>query len=195
MTPRPRILVAMLAVSAACATSHKSPEPFDLEWRGAGSPPLPSALMARVASQHTFALQPCVDARSMPASVGVIEETQVDLKVRNNVGEFCSHRLALLLTQAGFQLASTPDAIPLAPELVAFSVIEGNIYRGDVRIRLTATPPGKPAFSTLYAGTSKRFGRSQSIENYNETLSNAFAAAVTKMVTDDDGLGQVIGTP
>ena len=195
MTPRPRILVAMLAVSSACATSHKAPEPFNLEWRGAGSPPLPSALMAQVVSQHTFALQPCVDARSVPASVGVIEETQVDLKVRNNVGEFCSQRLALPLTQAGFQLASTADAISLTPELVAFSVIEGSVYRGDVRIRLTATPPGKPAFSTLYAGSSKRWGKSESIENYNETLSNAFSSAVTKLVTDDEGLGQAIGAP
>ena len=187
----------MLAVSS-CATAHRSGgEPFDLEWRGAGSPPLPSELMAQVATKHTFALLPCVDARTMPASVGVIEETQIDLQVRTNVAEFCSQRLALLLTQAGFQLANTPDAITLAPELIAFSVIEGSVYRGDVRFRVTATPPGKAPFATLYAGQSKRWGKSQSIENYNETLSNAFAAAVTKLVTDDAGLAQAIisGTP
>ena len=186
-----RLAWVLTVVVSACASGPRAVEPFELQYRGAGSP-APSELISRVASQRTFALLACVDTRPSPAVVGIVEETQAELQVRTNVAEFCAKRLTTMLGAAGLQLSASPDTITIAPEIVAFNVNEGGVYRGDVRLRMTITAPGKAPFTALYIGGSKRWGRSQNVENYNETLSNAFESAVSKMLHDDEGFGLAI---
>ncbi len=189
---------AFAVVSAGCATSRSSAvAPFALEWRGVDSAPTPSPLVGGALGKRTFNLQPCVDARAQqaPSVVGKVEETNSDVVVNGNVIAFCTDRLMKLLTESGFRLAATPDAVMLTPELVAFNVVEGNTYAGDARLRMNVAVPGGTTVAGLYAGTSKRFVRSQSPDNYNEALSNAFAGAVEKFVRDEEVFGKAIAPP
>ena len=112
------------------------------------------------------------------------------MTVTNDVSAFCTERLLKLLTESGFRIGSAPDAVVITPELLSFNVVEDNLYQGDVRLRMNITVPGSAPLSALYTGTSKRFGRSQSADNYNEALSNAFAGAVAKFVKDDAVFGK-----
>ena len=78
------------------------------------------------------------------------------------------------LTELGAQVVETgPFDRALRVELIKFWVQEDNTYNGDLRVRVTVTDgSGTTLASVLATGTSKRFGRSLSVENYQETIEN-----------------------
>jgi hypothetical protein len=70
-------------------------------------------------------------------------------------------------------------------EILDLQVIEGGFFNGQARIRFDLDIGGRSVWEATLEGKSKRWGRSNSPENYNEALSNAFNEVVRQLVQDE----------
>ena len=105
---------------------------------------------------------------------------------KDDVSKWCTDRFRELLQQYAFDLRENGETVQLRGEVVQFYVLEDNLYRGAVGLKITAEAPDKSMlWQGLVTGTSQRFGRSYSEENYYETLSDAYIEAVQNLVKDE----------
>ncbi len=75
----------------------------------------------------------------------------------------------------------------LGGTIIKFWCEETSLYQAVVRIKLEVKDKnGKVIFSKIYAETAKRFGRSLSEENYNESFSEATRHMIETMFTDNE---------
>lgn len=176
------ILASALAAAAACGSSL--PEPFALAWRGVDAAPAPSSRVRTALANKTFRIEPTVDRRTDPSRIGVDEDTHYQYRTTTSVAAFCNDRIEEMVTSAGLKVAEQADYV-LQTEISELEVSEGGAFSGKVRLTFRLFKPGRPAFESVYEGTSKRWGRSHSTENINETISNALHAATEKFLQDD----------
>jgi hypothetical protein len=101
------------------------------------------------------------------------------------VAAFCTQKFGEMLTRAGAKVADAGATVTLKPEIVVYDVVEGNMFNGEVVIRVSALLHGKVVYEGTHGGKSKRWGRTHSPDNYNEALSNALAEAMQKLLNDD----------
>ena len=184
-------LALAILVTAACG--HGQVGTISLSWRGVDDSPAPSPLVAEsfASAPFTFALR---DVRPDPSAVGTYEDDGFVVRTRDNVAQYCSSRVGDMLARAGARLNEPPTAATatrsptmVETELVEYRVIEGGTFNGKVRIRAIVHHDGvNKAWSKIYEGKSKRWGRSHSPENFNEALSNALADATSQLVRDND---------
>ena len=105
---------------------------------------------------------------------------------KDDVSKWCTDRFRELLQQYAFDSRENGETVQLRGEVVQFYVLEDNLYRGAVGWKITAEAPDKSMlWQGLVTGTSQRFGRSYSEENYYETLSDAYIEAVQNLVKDE----------
>jgi uncharacterized lipoprotein YajG len=175
--------LAFLVTAVACGGSQLTNLP--LSWRGVDESPRPSAAVAQsfAAAPIAFGLR---DVRPDPSAVGTYDDGTFTVRTSDNVAQFCSNKLGEMLAHAGARMNETPQAV-LEAELLQYTVVEGATFAGTVQLRATVRRGNTgQEWSKIYTGTSKRFGRSHSADNFNEALSNALSDATSKMVTDDD---------
>jgi uncharacterized lipoprotein YajG len=176
-----RALGLLFVVLAACggAELHNLP----LQWRGVDSAPTANPAVA-----ESFAAVPFVlalrDMRSDPSAVGTYEDNGFVVRTSDNVAAYCGTKLSELLTRAGARLNEQPRAA-VETELLEYHVVEGGTFHGMVRLRAIVRRPNGEAWAKIYEGSSKRWGRSHSPDNFNEALSNALADVATQIVHDD----------
>ena len=125
------------------------------------------------------------DVRPDPTAVGTYEDGGYVVRTSDNVAQFCSNKLGEMLSHAGARMNETPQAV-LETELLQYTVAEGGTFAGTVQVRATVRRGSGEEWSKIYTGTSKRFGRSHSPDNYNEALSNALQDMTSQLVTDDE---------
>ena len=192
-----RLLSIALLVVAACGGSGQI-ETLNLSWRGVDDTPHPSAMVAQsfAAAPLAFGLR---DVRPDPTAVGQVEETGWVVHTKDNVATFCMTKVGEILARAGARMNETPLAI-LETELLEYRVVEGGTFTGSVRLRaIVRRGGGGDAWSQVYEGKSKRWGKSGNPDNYNEALSNALEDAASQMLNDAGFahalVGDVAGAP
>ena len=75
----------------------------------------------------------------------------------------------------------------LGGTIIKFWCEETSLYQAVVRIKIEVKDKnGKVIFSKIYDELSKRFGRSLSEENYNETFSEATRHMIEIMFADNE---------
>ncbi|CAN5491847.1 hypothetical protein BH11MYX1_BH11MYX1_39160 [soil metagenome] len=175
-----RLLGLALVVTAACHGSP--PSTLALAWRGVTETPKANSVVQEsfAAAPFSFTLR---DVRTDPSAVGGYDDDSTVVHTRDNVGQFCGAKLGEILISTGARIREQPIAA-LETELLEYSVIEGGTFAGKVSLR-AIVHRGDAAWSKVYTGTSKRWGRSHSPENFNEALSNALADVAEQLVTDD----------
>ena len=177
------LIAAVVIATAACGGSQPL-STLKLNWQGADSKVDTSPAVRQALSQVpiTFGIR---DTRPDPTVVGKAADDGVVIHTQDNVAQYCSNRLGDILRSSGARLTEAPAAV-LAADLVEYRVDEGNKYAGVVRIRMTIHRNGQPDWSKDYEGTSNKWGRSHSADNYNEALSTSLEEATQNMLTDDD---------
>jgi hypothetical protein len=175
------LVAAVVVLVAACGRGPIYN--LSLSWRGVDAviTPYPAVAQAFATVPIGFGLR---DVRPDPTVVGLHEKNGFVVRTRDNVGQYCSDRFGDLLRQAGARLDEPPMAMVEA-ELLEYRVDEGGTFKGLVRVRVIVRRPGSPDWVADYEGTSKRWGRTHSPDNFNEALSNGLAEVVTKLVRDD----------
>lgn len=109
--------------------------------------------------------------------------------------EFVRDVLQQDLPKAGIQIAPDPTAATriIDVELTQFLAQENPGYKGEVRaVVKVSDPSGKQLFSGPFSGSSTRFGRSLSAENYQETISDA-VRDMTNGMLNNVGFLQALG--
>jgi hypothetical protein len=168
-------------LSAACGASQI--ENLQLAWKGVDGAPRPSPFVAQALATVpvAFGLR---DVRPDPTNVGVHEDSGHIVRTTDNVAQFCSSKMGEMLRAAGARLDEAPMAV-VETDLVEYKVNEGGRFNGLVAIRVTVRRGGSADWSKTYQGTSNRWGKSYSPDNFNEALSNALHAATEQLVRDD----------
>lgn len=170
-----------LVGAAACHRGLTTLE-FPLAWRGVGSPPEPSKEVAAAFSKQSVVLLPLTDIREHPEVIGHHDDTHEPIRALSSVPKFCDEHVREILIAAGLRQREG-GSVEVVPELVHFEVVEGGTYQASVRIRFTVRRLGSAqSLSFMANGTSKRWGRSRSVENYNEALSNALEDAMKQLL-------------
>jgi hypothetical protein len=175
-----RFLGLALVVTAACHGSP--PSTLALSWRGVTETPKANSVVQEsfAAAPFSFTLR---DVRTDPTAVGGYDDSSTIVRTPDNVAQFCGTKLGEILISTGARIREQPVAA-LETELLEYRVIEGGTFAGKVSLR-AIVHRGDAAWSKVYTGTSKRWGRSHSPENFNEALSNALADVAEQLVTDD----------
>lgn len=178
-----RLVRIAFLVIAACGGGGQIKN-LPLSWRGANNAPKPSASVARSFAAAPFSLA-LRDVRPDPSVVGTYQDTGFVVRTTDNVAQYCTSRLGDLLARAGARLNDPPTAA-LETELLDYQVAEGGTFNGLVRIRAIIRRGTAEGWSKTYVGTSKRWGRSHSPDNFNEALSSSLADVVNQLVQDED---------
>lgn len=81
----------------------------------------------------------------------------------------------------------------LGGTIIKFWCEETSLYQAVVRLKVEVKDKnGKVIFSKIYAETAKRFGRSLSEENYNESFSEATRHMIETMFADNEFIKTLI---
>jgi uncharacterized lipoprotein YajG len=136
------------------------------------------AAVAWLGSEQTVAVT-MEDARKEdPSLIGTNTEEAKPVPIHEtpagSVKALVGSSLKKELTELGAKVVEPGSADrTLQVELIKFWIEEDNTYNGDVRARVTVVDKdGASLASVLATGNSKRFGRSLSVENYQETIEN-----------------------
>jgi len=177
-------LAFLVIAVAACGGGGGQIQNLPMRWRGVDEMPRATGSVSRAfaAASVSFGLR---DLRTDPTAVGVYEESGFVVRTTDNVGQYCSDRLGEILVHAGARFTPQPSAA-LEAELIDYQVAEGGTFAGTVRLRAIVHRGAGEPWSKTYVGTSKRWGRTHSPENFQEALSNALADVAQKLLNDDD---------
>ncbi len=102
--------------------------------------------------------------------------------------QFLQEAVSLELSRAGFAVATeaAQGTRVLHLDLRRFWTQESSMYRGTINVNAELTDPsGKQLWQGGIAGDSKRFGRSLSPENYQETFSDASIDLVHNLLSSE----------
>ena len=91
----------------------------------------------------------------------------------------------------GFSLAESPNQANriISGAIIRFWSLETRSYETVVRLKvLVKDQAGKVLLNKTYAGSSRRFGRSLSQDNYNESFSDSMLDLIETMFADRDFL-------
>jgi hypothetical protein len=148
--------------------------------------PLKYQTGARIGEHNTW-LRPgdqvaiqLVDQRQTPrGQLGQnVQNSQEPVPVYENPqggsSEMIQRALAAELQGLGLQIVAPQQARRvIRVYLINLWIQEDNTYNGEVRARIMVlNPAGQMLSDGVFVGSSKRFGRSLSVENYQETLTS-----------------------
>ena len=179
----------MLSVVAACGARKITNLP--LRWEGVDSPPRATPGVAQALAAVPVALS-VRDVRPDPTVVGRFDnDGGFIVRTSTNVGQYVATQLGHMLRDNGARLTEQPVA-GIEVDLVEYACVEGGTFEGLVRLNVTVKHGRDPnGWTKMYEGTSKRWGRTHSQDNFNETLSNALDAATRHMLEDEE-LGRAL---
>jgi hypothetical protein len=173
---------AMLA-PLACGTTYTGDLP--LVWSGVNKSPSASPAVDQAFATVPLEMGDFTDGRTGNKSkVGTAKDDGTVIQTAGDVRAFWSGRVRIMLESAGARIQS-PAAARIDAELLELDCLEDNTYNATVRMRVGVARANASPWSKVYEGTSKRWGRSHSPDNYNEALSNALADATKKVLSDE----------
>lgn len=124
------------------------------------------------------------------------DDEPLPVRASGDVRAFCEDVLLQVLAEWGVVVA--PDAeLSLEVKLLRFFVMEsdkavGSTYSSDARVEYSVSRAGGESLYTgSSGGTASRYGKSRSVENVNEVLSDALKEAFANMI-DDASLRQTL---
>lgn len=164
-----------------------------LRWQGVEELPRASPDVARAfaAAPISFGLR---DMRQDPTAVGRYEDNGFVVRTSDNVGQYCTDRMGDILVHAGARLNQGTPAAAVEAELLSYEVVEGGRFNGKVEVRAIVRRGAAAPWTRTYTGTSTRWGRTHSPENFNEGLSNSLTDAAAQLLHDAD-FARALGAP
>lgn len=140
------------------------------------------------------------DEREKKGEIGSNIEKKTPVQVLTDekaVPVFVRERIVGLLKEVGVKVVDEPGAQDrvLAIKLHKLWVQESNTYQTDIRVSIEMRDvQGAVMGELLLSGANKKFGRSLSVENYQETISDALIDLVEKLLHDSAFLKAMEGT-
>jgi hypothetical protein len=187
----------LLAGSLTACGGHGPIQDLPLVWTGAKNPAATTAVEKALAA-GPVEVGEFKDARAVERDVvGVFEDDGFRVRTKGDVRAFWAGRLRIMVESAGLKFGA-PGASRFDAELLEFHCVEGNTFDATVRMKVTVTRrdgvDGR-AWSKVYEGKGKRWGRTHNPENFSEALTSALAEAGRKLVQDPEFAAALTGQP
>ena len=193
------LLMAIIAAQACSSTSktdasqggEANAQPADdgkeyiqLQWRGAGSFDVKYATQRAIEDQKV-GFGPIKDARRPGDPLGIRKKDNnpATIATRDDVIAFLNTNVKQRLSAAGFRDLPDNKKI-LSSELQRLYVEEEGTYQGYATFRFTLKKGAKTLWQGSIDGRSRRWGRTGSEDNYNETITNAVDSCFQKLLED-----------
>jgi len=138
---------------------------------------------------HKYKIMPFVDSRENKREIAKNIENKKDKLVStcDDVADWCRTRFIAVIKQRGLEVVDDNSNMTIKGEVLEFYVIEDNMYNASVGIKITAeNPAGNVIWQGMMNGKAKRFGRSYHLDNYYETLSDAYLDAVNGLLKNQE---------
>lgn len=174
-------VVTLSLVLLACAGA-KTYQGVPLIWKPTSelnvlSRPTPTGVVVSI--------KPFTDSRKNKSEIGRnIEDTQhiKTVTTKDNVAAWSTEQFSDLIRRHGFSVSQNGNVI-LMGDVIDFYVDEDNTYKSRVSVKLKAVnSSGDSLWEGVMSGSATRYGRSYSLENFYETLSDAMIDAVTELL-------------
>lgn len=179
-------LLALLAVvPMAILARPKLLQHVPLQWRATSDLRLGAAPLTKT----SVVFESFQDVRDNRQSIGENEEDEKPLPVTtdDDVGAFVSTHMRELFDKAGLVTVSHDGGVTIRGEIKRFYVRETSTYQAEVIVHVTVLDQdGQKLWSGEATGDAKRFGRSYSLENYYEVLSDAIVNATSSMLQSEE---------
>jgi hypothetical protein len=172
----------MAGLLVACASQLKN---VPLEWKPTAD--INSAVFKVPASKIRF--ETFKDTRSQPALIAENREddTPKPVTTKDDVGTFVSTQMRQVFNRLGYNIVDAGGDAVVSGDVTDFLVEETNRYRGNVVVHLTVrNPAGAVLWDGNASGSASTFGRSYSLENYYEVLSDSLVNATTALLQDHE---------
>ncbi|MFA6291287.1 MAG: YajG family lipoprotein [Victivallales bacterium] len=184
------VCLSVIAVLFGCSsTPPKMLTDVPLVWKPTKSVYDSDTVTATGLFSQQYKVMPFTDNRTNKAEIARnIEDNNVKLvTTRDDVADWCRSRFIDIIKQRGFNVVEDKADATIKGEIAEFYVIESNVYTGNLAIKVTVeNASGKILWQGMTAGVTKRFGRSYKLENYQETLSDAFLDAVKGLLKNPE---------
>ena len=129
-----------------------------------------------------------VDTRINPSLIAENREKPekpLPVTTSSDVAAFVTEHVKDTLHAAGLNVVDGPGALTLSGEIRQFFVTETSTYHSELSLVLHLKDAhGKEIWSGAAAGSTQRFGRSYTAENYYETLSDAVLRATQNLLSN-----------
>jgi hypothetical protein len=179
--------LSLLAFISSCA-SNKPLNNVPLVWK-----PTSQEIFALIdltsLRQSRIAVRPFTDNRQNRSEIGKnIEKTPNKLvTTKDSVGNWCAAQTKALLGKHGLNLSDADPTAVIDGEVIDFHVNEENTYAGSIVVKISVSgPSGHVRWEGMVSGASERFGRSYELDNYYETLSDAYIELVANLLNNKD---------
>ncbi|WP_242392175.1 YajG family lipoprotein [Anaeromyxobacter oryzisoli] len=144
---------------------------------------------------HHFKVALFVDRRAEPHVIGVnVKRPDHPLQVTTNddVAVWATERFIHVLRRQGMDLVDKGATVTLEVEILKLQVVEAGLFNGDVEFAVVAKDAsGATLWRGALSGRSKRWGRTNNLQNYYEALTNAFESAARGLVSNPEFVGSL----
>jgi len=128
-----------------------------------------------------------VDKRNTHAEIGKNIEDGINKPVTTSedIAAWSTDRFKKILVQYGVSPVENNADVVLKGEVLHFYVTEDKTYKGSIGLKITAIDSsGAVIWQGETTGSTKRVGRSYSLENYYEVLSDSYLEAINNLLTN-----------
>lgn len=183
-----RIVLALTA-AAAVGCHHADSMQLQLQWMPTDNPhDLPAAALDAF-NGKTVAIAVTDTRANASPKIGENHEESKPRPVTtpDNIAAYVGQNLSAVLQSNGVKIVPSGASRVLNFEVAEFFVTEGNTYQGNVTLQVALqNGSGQVLWKGSTRGSSHRFGRSFSEENYENVISDATLDALRALLGNPD---------
>jgi hypothetical protein len=179
------LVIGMLIALLICGAAAADHTDVSLVWNPVKNSYNVSPATIDEYGSHKFKIMSFSDLRKDKKEIGRnIERGQLKLvTTKDDAGRWCADALKEIFKHYGLKLADTKETVVLKGDVVKLHVTESSMYEATATVKMTArNSSGNVLWQGTINGTSKRFGRSYKLDNYYESLSEAYQDAINGML-------------
>ncbi len=138
---------------------------------------------------HRFSFDTFKDMRQQPELIAENREkaTPRPVTTKDDVGAFVMTHMRRIFYRAGLTTVDSGGDVVISGEVRQFFVEETDTYKASVVIRLTVrNSAGAALWEGDVSGSASTFGRSYSMVNYDQVLSDSIIDATATLLKDHD---------
>ena len=183
------IILACLSFCLMSGCAAKTHLEIPLVWRPSNDFHVADKTTLNGLYPHQYKVQPFIDTREHKNEIARnIEDKKTKIvTTRDDVADWCKSRFESIMKQHGLKVVEDNPSVIIKGDVLQFYVTEDNIYKGIVGVKITAeSAAGKVLWQGVTSGKAQRFGRSYEVENYYETLSDAYLDAVNGLLKNPE---------
>jgi ApbE superfamily uncharacterized protein (UPF0280 family) len=177
---------AALLITTLCACVAQPPlQNVSLQWK----PSADASLGVVQASGRKFSFDTFKDVRQQPELIAENREkaTPRQVTTKDDVGAFVATHMRQIFAQGGLATVDNGGDVVVSGEVRQFFVEETESYKANVILHLTVRDTaGRVLWEGDVSGASSTFGRSYSMENYDQVLSDSVIDASATLIKDRD---------